>query len=771
MKILKKTHPYLIFIFVAFIIWWSKDYFHPGTYLNIGDAAFPFMPEKYSSLSLYTWQDGTNEGLGQFQVYNSAIISYYYIFIQFLKTIGIPLWICNRLFFFIPTFFILLTSYYMILSFIKGPNKQAGAILGSIFLTTSNALLFNTPMLLLANAGIILSFASLKRFIEQKKNYHLIVYAFGFLLMSATPRHIYISIFFHIFFLICWNIVDRNNFKSNFRNIFKLFSIGIILIILLNLSTFLPTITFLFKHPSSELMQTEEAFLSRLEGIGQWKGSTSLLYTLRLLWNVHPFSSYFSNNFNLLVSFLILFFLFIPFFKRKISKKLLCILLTSGFIIFWLGLFNFDLYKLLAKIIPGFWIMNNPLYVIIPLALMYSIMLANSTTTILSTIEKKVISIKIKNVLSAFSTVGILILIVINNGIYFFDSDIKPKDVMYLKDETRNIYLGNHLPYFKIPSEYQNIEEILPEEDKDTRVFILPYKFVYMKYSWYPYYKMPEFSGQLNYLRVGGINNMAQSKPERVEELILNGEYNNAINMLRSYGYKYILIHKDMTPYMNDELNTYLTKFSTVEELEIVDDNNYFRLLKLKPQLNSNYTFPSVDIVNGNLDTLNKIPNVNREPQITFKKINPTKFIVKVEGAKDPFWLKFSESFHNQWYLYQIPYTENQMQEFKKIVADYPDLKVKEAKYLIKYTPEDIRFLFKKPLDAQHDLVNEYANGWYIEPDKLGLSENFILVIYFWPQSLFYISLGISVVTLIGCIGYILWIKIKKDTRCRTQNP
>jgi len=212
---------------------------------------------------------------------------------------------------------------------------------------------------------------------------------------------------------------------------------------------------------------------------------------------------------------------------------------------------------------------------------------------------------------------------------------------------------------------------------------------------------------------------------------------------------------------MHDELNVYLTKFSTIEELEIVDDNNYFRLLKLKPQLNSNYTFPSVSIVNGNLDTLNKIPNVNREPRITFKKINPTKFIVKVEGAKDPFWLKFSESFHNQWYLYQIPYTENQMQEFKEIVADYPDLKVKEAKYLIKYTPKDITFLFKKPLDAQHDLVNEYANGWYIEPEKLGLSENFILVVYFWPQSLFYIGLGISVLTLIGCLGYILWLKIK----------
>jgi len=151
-----------------------------------------------------------------------------------------------------------------------------------------------------------------------------------------------------------------------------------------------------------------------------------------------------------------------------------------------------------------------------------------------------------------------------------------------------------------------------------------------------------------------------------------------------------------------------------------------------------------------------------KEPEITFKKINPTKYLVKVGGAKAPFWLVFSESFHKQWRLYQM--TDNRREMTEDIVAEYPHLKVKEAKHLQRFTPEDIKFLFKKPLKAEHHLVNGYANGWYIEPKELGLGQDFTLVLYFWPQSLFYLGLGISGLTLIGCIIFLVVDFIKR--RC-----
>ncbi|MFH1905616.1 MAG: hypothetical protein ABIK53_08885 [bacterium] len=162
------------------------------------------------------------------------------------------------------------------------------------------------------------------------------------------------------------------------------------------------------------------------------------------------------------------------------------------------------------------------------------------------------------------------------------------------------------------------------------------------------------------------------------------------------------------------------------------------------------------------------------EPQITFKRINPTKYLVKVKGAKTPFWLVFSESFHKQWRLYNKVEVEGKRKgevkvkeggAFGEIVANYPKLKVKEARHLQKFTPQDIKYLFKKPLDVEHHLVNGYANGWYIEPNKLELGEDFTLVMYFWPQTLFYLGLGISGLTLIFCIVYLGYSGLRKGKR------
>jgi len=146
---------------------------------------------------------------------------------------------------------------------------------------------------------------------------------------------------------------------------------------------------------------------------------------------------------------------------------------------------------------------------------------------------------------------------------------------------------------------------------------------------------------------------------------------------------------------------------------------------------------------------------VLRSAQVTFKKINPTKYLVRVEGAKDPFWLVFSESYHKEWKLYRAGEIDTQQPYFRKIITDYPELGIKETEHLMKLTPEDIQYLFREPLNANHYLVNGYANAWYIDPKRLGLSENFDLIIYFRPQSLFYFGLMISGLTFFICLAYL----------------
>jgi hypothetical protein len=132
--------------------------------------------------------------------------------------------------------------------------------------------------------------------------------------------------------------------------------------------------------------------------------------------------------------------------------------------------------------------------------------------------------------------------------------------------------------------------------------------------------------------------------------------------------------------------------------------------------------------------------------------------------------LVFSESYHPQWKAY----AEDKEIEFNEIIASYENVNVKEAKHEISFTPGDISYLFTKPLpDENHFLVNGYANAWYVDPkespyracgvvgqsptiDKDG-GGNFVVTLYFWPQSLFYLGLFISGMTLLGCVGYLVW--------------
>ena len=82
---------------------------------------------------------------------------------------------------------------------------------------------------------------------------------------------------------------------------------------------------------------------------------------------------------------------------------------------------------------------------------------------------------------------------------------------------------------------------------------------------------------------------------------------------------------------------------------------------------------------------------------------------------------------------------------------------------------EDIGFLTQKPVfDDTHIKLNGYANGWVVDPAYVKAhygpeyykqnpdgSLDLNLVIYFQPQSYFYIGLAVSGATLLGCLGYL----------------
>jgi len=124
--------------------------------------------------------------------------------------------------------------------------------------------------------------------------------------------------------------------------------------------------------------------------------------------------------------------------------------------------------------------------------------------------------------------------------------------------------------------------------------------------------------------------------------------------------------------------------------------------------------------------------------KLTFERINPTKYRVTVKNATQPFCLAFSESYHPQWKAY--------------INEKSDDTHWIEAFY-------------QKPIsDNKHFLLNGYANAWYINPnriDKDGDGE-FIITLYFWPQSLSYLGAIILLTTFVLCILHLIKSKVKE---------
>ncbi|SNQ59715.1 membrane hypothetical protein [Candidatus Methanoperedens nitroreducens] len=152
-------------------------------------------------------------------------------------------------------------------------------------------------------------------------------------------------------------------------------------------------------------------------------------------------------------------------------------------------------------------------------------------------------------------------------------------------------------------------------------------------------------------------------------------------------------------------------------------------------------------------------------PHIFFQKINPTKYKIKIESAHKPFYLIFSESYHPGWQAY---INTDSMQ--CNPIALYGNLNVTECGHESKFFEiKDLTRLSGQTIpEESHLLINSYANAWYIDPQKIGVADNFTITLSFRPQSYFYIGVIISGFTFIGCAGYLVWDWRRKRDEMRS---
>lgn len=141
-------------------------------------------------------------------------------------------------------------------------------------------------------------------------------------------------------------------------------------------------------------------------------------------------------------------------------------------------------------------------------------------------------------------------------------------------------------------------------------------------------------------------------------------------------------------------------------------------------------------------------------PEITFQKVNSTKYQVNVKGATEPFWLIFQENFHRGWQVY----LDKELSPEKRVVASYFDGQVKQlASENRIFDRSFFKTWTKEPIaEEKHYSVNSYANAWFITPQDTGRIENYQIIIEYWPQKLFYLGVGISLIAFLGCFSFAL---------------
>lgn len=130
-------------------------------------------------------------------------------------------------------------------------------------------------------------------------------------------------------------------------------------------------------------------------------------------------------------------------------------------------------------------------------------------------------------------------------------------------------------------------------------------------------------------------------------------------------------------------------------------------------------------------------------PTISYRQINPTRYLVHVKNATTPFFLVFSESFHTGW------------QAFLQEASNTGGSTWYEQSALLSWMWDG----GKRTEIANHELVNGYANSWYVQ--KKG---SYDLVLEFAPQRSYEAGVLISIITPVVCFIFlaVFWLERRR---------
>lgn len=182
---------------------------------------------------------------------------------------------------------------------------------------------------------------------------------------------------------------------------------------------------------------------------------------------------------------------------------------------------------------------------------------------------------------------------------------------------------------------------------------------------------------------------------------------------------------------------------------------------------------------NGNYELYaTKLKNILlKSDNLYFQKINQTKYKLLIKNLKKSQELDFNDSFNSGWKLY-ISYPHDNF--LCKQIYKQQDSNTTECRSNFKiYEGEELSYVWKKPIfEDSHSTLDGFANKWVIDPefikknfDKSLYTENkdgsinVEMVMYFKPQTYFYLGILISFLVVILSFSYLVndFLKLKNE--------
>ncbi len=205
-------------------------------------------------------------------------------------------------------------------------------------------------------------------------------------------------------------------------------------------------------------------------------------------------------------------------------------------------------------------------------------------------------------------------------------------------------------------------------------------------------------------------------------------------------------------------------EFNAVVKAEAVENEGYIHIDPVKNATNErieikNFRVTKLPFHNEILIVESKQLKENHVPRIIFKRINPTKYKVTVKGVKNPFSIIFLEEYNKKWKLY--PYDERS--DCTSLISHFGG-EIQEGCHENSFiVGKLLNSFFKKSIaDNKHFVINEYANGWQIEPSDIGNRSEVTFIIEIESQRVFYLSLLISGTAFVLLLFLIMKLSLKR---------